>query len=279
MKILVTAFEPFGGESVNPAQLAVEKLPSQVDGAELVRQYLPVAFSEAAAQVIAILPDLRPDLVISVGQAGGREAITVERVAINFMQEPGKKGGAIDKKGPAAYFSTLPVEKMAAAGKRKVPTAVSNTAGTYVCNHVMYSVLRTIAQNQYSMQAGFIHVPYLPSQTENKPGVPSMPLEQIVDGLYACIAAAVRGAANYTYIVQCADGSLYTGWTNDLEKRLHAHQTGTGAKYTKSHPAERLVYAESHLTPSEAMRREWQIKRMTREEKLRLIEGWTGVGK
>lgn len=279
MRVLVTAFEPFGGESVNPAQLAVEQLPSQLAGAELVRRYLPVDFSRAAAQVVGLLPDLQPDLVISVGQAGGRDAVAVERIAINFMQEPGKKGGPIDPKGPAAYFSTLPVEKMAAAGKKKVPTAVSNTAGTYVCNHVMYSVLRAIECIGYPMQAGFIHVPYLPVQTENRPGTPSMPLEKIVDGLCACIAAAIRAGTNYTYIVQCVDGTLYTGWTNNLEKRLHAHQTGAGGKYTRAHPAERLVYAETHLTSGDAMRREWQIKRLSRAEKLRLIEGWTGTGR
>lgn len=277
MRVLVTAFEPFGGEPVNPAQLAVEQLPTQLAGAEIVRKYLPVDFSQAAAQVIAVLPDLQPELVISVGQAGGRAAITVERIAINYMQQPGKKGGFIDKTAPAAYFSTLPVEKMAAAGNKKAPTAVSNTAGTYVCNHVMYSVLRAIEQNQYPMQAGFIHVPYLPSQTEQKPGVPSMALEQIVSGLQACITAAIRAGTNYTYMVECEDGSFYTGWTNDLEKRLRAHQTGTGAKYTKSHPAKRLVYTETFLTPSQAMRREWQIKQLTREEKLLLIQEWAGA--
>ncbi len=273
MKVLLTAFEPFGGERINPAQLALQQLPQRLCGAEILRIELPVDFSLAAKQVIAALPQLQPDLVISLGQAGGRSAVTVERIAINYMCQPGKKGRFIDKNGTAAYFSTLPVEKMAAEGNKKAPTAVSNTAGTYVCNHVMYSVLQAIEKNHYPMQSGFIHVPYLPSQTEQKPNTPSMPLEKIVDALSACISAAVRAASNYTYIIECTDGTLYTGWTNDLQKRLLAHQTGDGAKYTKSHPAARIVYAESHLTKQEAMRREWQIKQLTHAEKLALAQG------
>lgn len=284
MKVLLTAFEPFGTETVNPSMQAVCRLPDEIAGASVSKLVLPVTFSGAARQVRAELRRLRPDLVISVGQAGGRDGITVERIAINMAdaaiadnagQQP--RGKPVVKDGPAAYFATLPVKKMAQAmQKQGITASVSNTAGTYVCNDVMYAVLHEIAQKQYPMLAGFVHVPYLPEQTAQRPDVPSMPLEEIVRGLEVCVAAAVREATNYTYMLRCADGTLYTGWTNDLARRLRAHRSGTGAKYTKSHPSPELVYAELHLTRKRAMQRECEIKRLSREEKLRLADGWSG---
>ena len=149
MKILVTAFEPFGGERVNPAQEAVAKIGARCHGAEIVKVSVPVVFGEAIETVYTAMKAEQPDVVLCVGQAGGRSAVTPERVAINVNDagSPDNKGNQpVDEPvfadGAAAYFSTLPikriVERVRAAG---VPAGVSNSAGTYVCNNLMYGVL------------------------------------------------------------------------------------------------------------------------------------------
>lgn len=279
MKILVTAFLPFGGESVNPAQKAVELLPEEILGAQLVKVLLPVTYAGAPKAVLEALNAESPDAVVCIGQAGGRCAVTPERVAINYMgaqiaDNDGKKirGREIQKGAPAAFFSTLPVEKMAADLKKsKLPAAVSNTAGTFICNLVLYRVLQQIEKKSLPTKAGFIHVPYLPEQVEGKENVFSLPLEKTVKALTVCIEAVIRDLKNYVYIVRCADGSLYTGWTNDLDKRMAAHAGSRGAKYTKSHGMQELVYFETFSDRTQAMQREWEIKQLSRKEKLRLI--------
>lgn len=280
MKILVTAFEPFGGQTMNASQMAVERLPDTIGGAAVETLLLPVTFSGAAARLRQAMRRCKPDLVVCVGQAGGRQGVSIERVAVNLADaaiadNAGKKPKEqpVARHGPAAYFSTLPVKKMVqAVQKHGLAASVSNTAGTFVCNAVMYSALHEIAQKGYEMQAGFVHVPFLPEQTENRQELPSMPLSEVVDSLRYALAAAVREATNYTYILQCADGTLYTGWTNDLARRLRAHRSGSGAKYTRAHIAGELVYVQPHLTKQQAMAQEWALKQQTREQKLRLIE-------
>ena len=197
MQILLTAFDPFGGETVNPALEAVKAVRGAVAGAEIVKLTVPTVFGKSVETVYEAMKRERPDAVLSVGQAAGRAGLSVERVAINLedasvADNEGQKpvDTPVVPGGPAAYFATLPVKAMAerinAAG---VPAAVSNTAGTFVCNHLMYGVLHHIAREFPGVRAGFIHVPYLPEQTLDKPGAPSLPPEDMVKGLEAALAA------------------------------------------------------------------------------------------
>lgn len=198
MKILVTAFDPFGGETVNPAQRALELLPDVIGGAAVHKLAAPTVFGGAAELVCREMDRLRPDAVVCLGQAGGRDAVTPERVAINIMDAriPDNAGQQpvdqpIEPEGPAAYFSTLPVKKMAAAIRaEELPGRVSNTAGTFVCNSLLYSVLHHAAQTMPDTRCCFIHVPYIPEQTADKPGTPAMPLQDIIRALTAAIRTA-----------------------------------------------------------------------------------------
>ena len=175
MKLLLTGFTPFDGETINPALEAVKRVKSEIAGMEIVKLEVPTVF----------------------GQAGGRAAVTPERVAINVddARIPDNAGQQpidvpIFADGENAYFATLPVKAMAEAIREAgLPSALSNTAGTYVCNHLMYGVLYHLNRHHEAAKAGFIHVPYIPEQTADKPGVPSMPLDDIVRALEAAIAA------------------------------------------------------------------------------------------
>ena len=196
MTILVTAFDPFGGESINPAREAAAALPEQIGGARIVTLWIPTVFEKGAAMVTAAMDQLRPDAVVSLGQAGGRKAVTPERIAINLMDAriPDNEGQQpleqiIEPGGPDGCFSTLPVAAMAEAiRKADLPGEVSNTAGTFVCNQVMYCTLRHAAKAMPDTTCGFIHVPYLPEQAEGKPGTPSLSLAEIVKALTAALA-------------------------------------------------------------------------------------------
>ena len=189
-KLLITGFDPFGENSVNPSWEAVKLLPEQVGNYTLHKLAIPTIFGTAAQMVLAKAEQLRPDVIISVGLAGGRDAVTPERIAVNIRdariadnQGFQPKGDWVAQEGAAAYFSTLPVEQMAQAIRQiGIPAAVSNTAGTFVCNDVLYTLLHRF--DGTSVRAGFLHVPYLPSQ-----GTPNMPLEDIVKALTAAIEA------------------------------------------------------------------------------------------
>ncbi len=189
-KLLITGFEPFGGQGVNPSWEAVRRLPDQVGEYALCKLNIPTVYGKAAQMVLAQAEALGADAVISVGQAGGRDAVTPERIAVNIRDAriPDNAGvlcggEKVAQDGPAAYFSTLPVEKMSQAIRdAHIPSAVSNTAGTYVCNDVLYTLLN--AYHGTAVRAGFIHVPYLPEQ-----GDPSLPLEDTVNALAAAIQA------------------------------------------------------------------------------------------
>lgn len=205
MKLLITAFEPFGGEAVNPAQLAVQRLPDRIGAVQLVRLSVPVEFGRSAAVVCEAIDAHRPDAVLCVGQAGGRAAITPERVAINCddARIPDNAGAQpvdvpVAADGPAAYFATVPVKAMVTAIRAAgLPAALSNTAGTYVCNHLMYGVLHHLARTAPAVRAGFIHLPYMTEQTADKPaGTPALPLEQLVRGLEAAVTAIAENPAD-----------------------------------------------------------------------------------
>ena len=200
MKVLVTGFEPFGGETVNPAQQIVERLPQQVAGAQVVRRIVPCVFGRSIEAVRQAEEQERPDVVICIGQSGGRDAICPERVAINISDAriPDNAGNQpIDEPifadGQNAYFSTLPIKAIAAAVRQAgIPCQVSNTAGTYVCNHLMYGLLYHIQRSFPGVRGGFIHVPFLPQQVEQKPGTPSLPLDDMVQAILIAIETCVN---------------------------------------------------------------------------------------
>ena len=198
MKILITGFDPFGGETVNPAYEAVKLLPDTIAGAEIIKLEVPTRFHRAGAVLEDAMQRHKPDAVICVGQAGGRAAITPEKVAINLMDGriPDNAGYQpvdvpIREDGETAYFTPLPVkamvQRMRDAG---IPAAVSYTAGTYVCNYLLYTLLYLIDKKYPDVRGGFIHVPYAMEQVINKPlGTPSMDLRQIARGLETAVEA------------------------------------------------------------------------------------------
>lgn len=204
MKVLVTAFEPFGGASVNPALEAVRRLPASIAGADVVTARLPVVFEKDAAVVEAAIEAERPDVVLCVGQAGGRSHITPEFVGINYANAriPDNEGnrpvGRLVTDGPDAYFSALPVFSMVEAARAAgVPAAVSYSAGTYCCNEVLYRLLHYLATRHPGVRGGFVHVPYAPEQVCSLgEGTPSMSLDLMVRGLTAMIGAAVTCGDN-----------------------------------------------------------------------------------
>lgn len=188
--LLITGFDPFGGESINPAWEAVKRLPDAVGNYILCKRQIPTVFGAAAEKVLEAAREADPDVILCIGQAGGRDAVTPERIAVNIRDarisdnlgyQP--HGERIVPQGPAAYFSTVPVEAMAKAIRAcGIRGAVSNTAGTFVCNDTLYSLLHHYAGTK--VRIGFIHVPYLPEQ-----GAPSLPLSETVRALEAAISA------------------------------------------------------------------------------------------
>lgn len=190
-KLLITGFDPFGGQSVNPSWEAVKLLPDQIGIYELTKLQIPTVFGKAAEAVLAEAQALQPDVILCVGQAGGRSSITPEVVAINLREakiadnagnQPANLPVVTD--GPAAYFATVPVRDMVAAMEAAgFPAALSYSAGAFVCNDVLYSLLHHYDASP--VRVGFIHVPFLPEQA--KEGVPSMPLPQIAQALGAAI--------------------------------------------------------------------------------------------
>ena len=204
MKILITGFDPFGGESINPAWEAVKLMRENYEGAEIVKMQIPTVFRKSVELIHKKMEEIHPDVVLSIGQAGGRNMVQPERVAINVMD-----GTITDNEGfmpvdepnftdgDTAYFTSLPVkaicEKIKSAG---MPSTVSNTAGTYVCNHVMYGVLYYINKEFPGVRGGFIHVPFIPSQVVSKPQYPSMSLETIAKCLELAVEAIIENDAD-----------------------------------------------------------------------------------
>ena len=200
MKILLTAFEPFGGDSINPAQEAVAHVPGEIAGAEIVRMSVPVVFGKAIETVHTAMEREQPDVVLCIGQAGGRFGLTPERVAINLddagiADNEGNRpvDRPIFEDGAPAYFSTLPVKAMVSSIKAAgIPASISNSAGTYVCNHLMYGVLYHISRFFPHMRGGFMHVPFMHEQVQQRPNTPSLSREDIIKGIEAAIEAIVH---------------------------------------------------------------------------------------
>ena len=189
-RLLITGFDPFGSNTSNPSWMAVEMLPEIVGNYALCKLLIPTIFDKAAACVLEKAAEFRPDLILCVGLANGRDAVTPERIAVNIRDAriPDNEGNQplgerVKKDGPAAYFTTVPVDKMAQAIRDvQIPASVSNTAGTFVCNDVLYTLLDHYSETD--IKVGFIHVPNMPES-----GTPSQPIEQIVTALTAAIIA------------------------------------------------------------------------------------------
>lgn len=197
IKILVTAFDPFGDDPVNSALETLHHLPDTLDRIELIKFEIPTVFGKSSKAVTQAIQAHNPDAVLMLGMAGGRPAITPERVAINLddariWDNEGNQpeGQPIAPEGPAAYFSTLPISRMEEElTLAKIPASISNTAGTFVCNHLMYSVLHYISQKNLPILAGFVHFPYLPEQVVGRANYPSVSLELLVEATKICLRA------------------------------------------------------------------------------------------
>lgn len=197
--ILLTGFEPFGGETINPSWEVAQALDgASIAGARVAARCLPCCFGNAVALLRRQIAEARPGWVLALGQAGGRSDFSIERVAINVddARIPDNAGALpIDQPvaadGPAAYFATLPIKAMV-AGLRAAgyPASVSQSAGTFVCNHVFYALMHAL-RDQPAVRAGFMHLPLLPEQAARLPGAPSMPLALMVDGVREALQVAV----------------------------------------------------------------------------------------
>ena len=186
MKVLITGFDPFGGESVNPAYEAVKMLPDEISGAEIVKLEIPTEFVRSGDMVCHAIDNFSPDVVINVGQAVGRSCVTVEKVAINCEDarvpdnaEYSPHDVKVKDDGPETNALSIPCE-------------MSYTAGTYVCNSVMYNVLHYVATKGLKIKAGFIHVPYAAEQAVTKKQIPYMKVQDIADVLKVAIKTTVE---------------------------------------------------------------------------------------
>ena len=198
--VLLTGFEPFGGERINPSAEIVRALDGEiVNGHRIVTAILPVAFASTLPMLEALLETHRPALVLATGQAGGRSELSIERVAANLIDariadidgaQPIDEPVVAD--APAAYFSTLPVKAMLARLRALgIPAALSQSAGSYVCNQAFFALAHLVATRYRSTRAGFMHVPWLPEQAARQHGQPSMALETMIEGVRAAIECAI----------------------------------------------------------------------------------------
>ena len=194
MKILVTGFTPFGGEKINPSWEAVRRLPDHVGGAEIVKREIPTEFDASGAVLHGLLEQLRPDAVLCVGQYGGASCIRVERVAVNLRdariadnagRQPADE--PVVAGAPDAYFASIPTRRIVdALRERDIPAQLSYSAGTFVCNNLLYCALHESTQRYPALRCGFVHVPFLPEQARDG-GAPSMSLKLMTEALTAAI--------------------------------------------------------------------------------------------
>ena len=200
MKILLTGFEPFGQESLNPSWEAVAEVPDYFENSEVIKVRLPVSFKKATEMLEQAVIMYRPDVALCVGQAGGRFEINIERVAINLADSSKADNDGycpvdtpLRTDAPDAYFSNLPVKQLVeAVRKAGIPAVVSNSAGAYVCNSVFYTAMHLVHTRHPSMKAGFIHIPYMPCQAVEKTKQPTMAKETVVQALEAIIHTVVE---------------------------------------------------------------------------------------
>lgn len=195
MKILVSGFDPFGGESINPSIEAVKRLPDSINGVEIIKLEIPTVIGKSIDKLTHAVETYLPDVVLCVGQAGGRSDITVERIAINIDDcriKDNEGNQPIDEpivvNGPDAYFLTIPIKSIVSdLQSQGIQASVSNTAGTFICNHVAYGMAHLAKTKYPNMKTGFIHIPFIPEQVLNKSNMPFMPLDQIIKALETAI--------------------------------------------------------------------------------------------
>jgi len=213
MRALVTGFDAFGGDTVNPSALALDRLDKRVAGMAIHIALLPTSYARSVVALRDALEEVQPDLVLSVGQAGGRSELCLERVAINVQDARiGDNDGQqpidlpVVRGGPAAYFATLPIKACVAEMRRAgLPAAVSNTAGTFVCNHAFYALMDMAERDDMTYRGGFLHIPYLPEQvTRLGISAPSMALDDIVRGIEIVLAVSAARTAD----LRTAEGAL-----------------------------------------------------------------------
>lgn len=223
MDILLTGFDAFGDEKINPASLVLEKIPKIIGDAKIHKLIIPTVFGKSASLVEEKIEEIRPDIIISLGQAGGRSHITIERVAINIDDasiDDNEGNRPIDRiireDGEPAYFATIPIKAIIKKlQKSSIPASISNTAGTYVCNHVMYQDLY-LANKYKNIRAGFIHLPFLPDQVVDKNGMASMDLQTMV----AAIKLAIETSIDFDGKEDIKIGLGRTHWYEDFNSSI-----------------------------------------------------------
>lgn len=214
MKILVTGFDPFGGEQVNPAYQAVQLLPETIAEAKIIKLELPTVFSKSGQVLEESIVKYQPDVVIDVGQAGGRSCIMIEKVAINLAEAriPDNNGEQpvnkpIEPDGNTAYYTNLPIKAMVQnIREHGYPCHISYSAGTYVCNCIMYKLLYMIHKKYPNVKGGFIHVPFSAEQVINKPnGTPWMSVKDMAK----CLEYAIEAAINNETDIDIVSGTTH----------------------------------------------------------------------
>lgn len=200
MKVLITGFDPFNGETINPAFEAVKSMPNQILNYEIIKLEIPTVFGQSLEVLKKAIQLEEPDIVVCTGQAGGRFTITPEYVAINLdeariFDNSGNKplGIPIVVDGENAYFTSLPVKSIVRELQdNNIPCSISFTAGTFVCNHVFYGLMHLINNDFPTVKGGFIHVPFLPEQTLDKMNQPYMSLDMMTKGLTLAVKAIIE---------------------------------------------------------------------------------------
>lgn len=209
MRILVTGFDPFGGEKTNPAYEIVAKLPEKIEGHQIIKKEVPTVFEKSIQVLQESIRKEKPDIVLCIGQAGGEYGLRLEKVAINLNEARIKDNEGnqpldtkIEEEGETAYFTNLPIKAMQQAlEKKNIPSNISYTAGTFVCNHIFYGLMHEIKTKNPNIKGGFLHVPYLPKQVINKRNTPYMSLDMMVEGVIEILKVALREDGDISEIV------------------------------------------------------------------------------
>lgn len=200
MKILLTGFDKFGDDLLNPSSLVLNELPHSIQQAEVIKVILPTVFIKSADLLKTTIIEHHPDIVICLGQAGGIAHIAIERIAINLddaripdneQQQPIDR--KIQEQGATAYFTTLPIKAIyQALQQHHIPVVISNSAGTFVCNHILYQLMYMIESEFPNIKGGFVHIPYLPEQVVDKPSLPSMSLSLMTQAIQQIIITSIN---------------------------------------------------------------------------------------
>lgn len=210
MKILVTGFDPFDKDIINPAYEAVKRLPDEIREAKIIKLEIPTSFERSRIAIEEAIEKYSPNVILSIGQAGGRNEITIEKVAINLLEARIKDNDGyqpldkpIKEDGQTAYFTNLPIKGMVSHIKENnIPANISYTAGTFVCNSVMYNILYLIDKKFPNIKGGFIHVPFLPEQAVLKNPIPSsMSLDMISKAIELAIEAILINKDNKDLVI------------------------------------------------------------------------------